>query len=333
MLSLREKGATHLYPSSSYPLRAGRSTAPCDEARHPGFHHGVEPGAGRDAADFLHRRFRYRRDVVVFAGAVRIFGRGQDRGSALDTPRKEHLRRGLRRLLGDGNDDRVFERAGTHPVPDGREGEQDDALRLAKIEQVVLRMVRMRLHLDDRGFDPGRVVDRLQDFQVDVGQADGPALFLRGEGLHGAPGVEQRGGAIVDDLAPGVARIEVVARLERERRVDQVRIDIIDFQSPATSVEGRLDPLRPVVRIPELRRDEDVLALDRAGRELRLQGLADFLFVAIAFRTVEVPEAHLQGVPGRGPGFGRIGNQRTESERRDGALSVVQGHVRLAQVG
>jgi hypothetical protein len=66
-----------------------------------------------------------------------------------------------------------------------------------------------------------------------------------------------------------IARFVVVSRLKREGRVDQVKVHIADSQARATRGERRCDPFWPMIGIPQLRRDEDILTRDGSRGELR----------------------------------------------------------------
>jgi len=66
-------------------------------------------------------------------------------------------------------------------------------------------------------------------------------------------------------VALRVPGILLVAGLEGERRVDEVAIDMVELQPAETGVKGRLNPLRTMVIVPQLRGDKDVLSPDLAG--------------------------------------------------------------------
>src|SRR6202011_2431140 len=70
------------------------------------------------------------------------------------------------------------------------------------------------------------------------------------------------------------------------------------------------------------------------GLEHLLHGVADRLFIAVAFRTVEVSKSHFQcglGCLFRGEG---IGGQRAKPDRRERARSVDKGnHLMAKRVG
>ena len=67
-----------------------------------------------------------------------------------------------------------------------------------------------------------------------------------------------------------VSRIQVVSRLKREGSMDQVKIDVTDPKALATRVERRFDTFRTMIRIPQLRGNENILTGDGSGGELCL---------------------------------------------------------------
>lgn len=89
----------------------------------------------------------------------------------------------------------------------------------------------------------------------------------------------------------------------RDGPVDQVQIDIIQPEILQALIQRLLDLC--VVRVPELAGDEDVLALADARGEGLCEAGADFGFVAVAVRAVDVAVAGLEG--GFDGGFGDAG--------------------------
>jgi hypothetical protein len=153
----------------------------------------------------------------------------------------------------------------------GRKGQQHNALRLAEFQQLRLRQIRMRFHLHHRRFDPRGLIERRQIFQHDVGQSNRPALALINEIFHRPPGLQQSHATVINDITRFVSRLHVVSRLKREGRVDQVKVHVTDAQPLATRGERRFDPFWPMIGIPQLRRDEDLLTRDGVRGELRRQ--------------------------------------------------------------
>ena len=114
--------------------------------------------------------------------------------------------------------------------------------------------------------------------------------------------------------------------------MDEIAIDMVDLQFPATRVEGGFDPLGAMIAVPELRGDEHVLPLDRSRLEHLLHGIADGLFIAVAFRTVEVTKSHFQRSLGGPFGRERIGNQRSDPEGGKCIGSVSEGDLAKRRV-
>jgi hypothetical protein len=112
--------------------------------------------------------------------------------------------------------------------------------------------------------------------------------------FQGAPRVQQSHPTIVDDFAPLIPWVLFCAGLEGKWGVDQIKVNIVDAKRQETCFEGRLNSLRTVVVVPELRADKDFLALHASSPEHLLKRLSDGLFVAIALRAVELPKANLQ---------------------------------------
>ena len=78
------------------------------------------------------------------------------------------------------------------------------------------------------------------------------------EYFEGFPGVEESGGAVVDDVAVFVARVVVVAGLEGVGRVDKVEVEVGELEAGEASFEGGFDAVGAVVGVPEFCGDEDV---------------------------------------------------------------------------
>src|SRR5262249_1037473 len=114
-------------------------------------------------------------------------------------------------------------------------------------------------------------------------------------------------------------------------RMDEVAIDIVELEPPATGVERWLDPLGTMIVVPELRGDKQVVPLDCSFLENLLNGVADGLLIAVALRAIEMAKSRLQCGLGRVAGYEGIRNQRPESEGGDCAGSVGEGYVRMAK--
>jgi hypothetical protein len=95
--------------------------------------------------------------------------------------------------------------------------------------------------------------------------------------------------------------------------VYQQQIDRRDAESVEALADRPGDLVAPEVRPPYLRREEDVRPVDVGGGD----ALADRRLVAVHLGRVDVPVAHLQGLPDRlGAGFAG-GLPRSGAEFRD----------------
>ena len=113
--------------------------------------------------------------------------------------------------------------------------------------------------------------------------------------------------------------------------MDEVAINVFELESLAARLEGRFDPVRTMIVVPQLRGDKYVFPLNCPWLDHLLHGVADRLFIAVAFRTVEVSKSHFQcglGCLLRGEG---VGDQRAKSEGGDRARSVREGNPGVAQ--
>src|SRR3954469_1606963 len=108
----------------------------------------------------------------------------------------------------------------------------------------------MRFDLYHGGPDPRDRNDLAQLLQGDVRQADRLAVPLVDKAFQRPPRFGQRNPRIIDDPTVLIPRVLLVAGLKGEGRMDDVAIDLVELQPPATGVEGRPDPFRPMIRVP-----------------------------------------------------------------------------------
>src|ERR1700743_3996290 len=114
------------------------------------------------------------------------------------------------------------------------------------------------------------------------------------EALQRAPGVHKRDPRIIDDATVLVPRVLLVAGLKGKGSMDEIAIDIVQLQPPATGVEGRLDPLWTMIAVPQLGGNEQVVPLKRPRLERFLDRIANRFFITVAFRTIEMPKSRFQ---------------------------------------
>ena len=185
-------------------------------------------------------------------------------------PRDDDLGRRRTVLLGDPPDDRVVE----HPLARGQGTPRlgDDAVLGVELPQRDLLEVRVQLDLVDARRLPGLVEEPLEVGGVEVAHADGAHAALVAQLAQRLPGLD-------------------VAVLPGRRPVDEEQVEHVEPEPLQRGVERGEGGVSTVVVVPDLRRDEHVLA----GHVARRQGPADALLVAVEARRVDVPVAGLQG--------------------------------------
>ena len=83
----------------------------------------------------MHGVFGERGDVEVFLDAAGVGGGGEEGGAALDGPGESDLGGGFVDALCDGGDDGVVEELRVEAVAEGSEGEEDDVVLFAEVEE------------------------------------------------------------------------------------------------------------------------------------------------------------------------------------------------------
>ena len=114
-----------------------------NETWNPGLYHRVEPPSDLNSVDLVHGSFWNLRDVVVLANSIQSFRGGKDGRSTLDPPGQQDLGWSQRGLPGDGQDCRIFKRARSYSMTQWRESQKNNALLLAKLQQLRLGQIRM----------------------------------------------------------------------------------------------------------------------------------------------------------------------------------------------
>src|SRR5437763_14031830 len=114
--------------------------------------------------------------------------------------------------------------------------------------------------------------------------SDSPAFAMVHETFHRPPGVEQSHAAVVNDVPVLIPWILLVPGLKCKWSVNEVEIQIVEPESVQTRLESRFDALGPMIRVPQLCGDEDVFSRNPSSGKSRLQRLAYFALVPVAFR-------------------------------------------------
>lgn len=184
-------------------------------------------------------------------------------------------------------------------------GSNVNALLLAVVDKLRALEERVTLDLVGSGNDTSGVNDSVEVGNDEVGDADGAGLGL-GQLGHGLPGVDDGDGVVDFDVAAGEGRAldegeELAAGLEGDGPVDEVQVEVVEFQLRETLVEGFFDDLGVVLAVPELgclcstcvrgcvlrgdefTYDEDILALEAGDVGVgTLNAHSDFLLVLVA---------------------------------------------------
>ena len=74
----------------------------------------------------------------------------------------------------------------------------------------------------------------------------------------------------------------------------EIQINIVQSQFLETRVQGLLDPF--LIRVPQLGRDEEIVSLHRSRCQCLLYPCADFVFVQVASRRVDVSVSYRDGI-------------------------------------
>jgi hypothetical protein len=70
------------------------------------------------------------------------------------------------------------------------------------------------------------------------------------EALERPPCLDERDPGIIDYLTTFVPRVLLVAGSKGERGMNQIAIDVVELQSPATGLEGGCNPLGTMIGVP-----------------------------------------------------------------------------------
>ena len=182
----------------------------------------------------------------------------------------------------------------------------------------------MRFNLNNGRFDSCGIVDGQEVLESDIGQSNGSALAVVNETFHSPPCVDGSHAFVVKNIAVFIPRVQVVARPKRKRSVNEVEIHETDSEPVPTRLKRRLNMLRPMIGIPQLCGDKDILPRDSAGCESCLQCLTYLSLIPIPLGTIEVSKSGFQGAPGRTFRLGRVRDQRAKAESRNLSASEVE---------
>lgn len=263
------------------------------------------------AVDLLHLLGRELEagDLEVAEQAVMVVRLGDDSQTLLNSPAEEDLSRGLLGLLRDGGDDIVREKAGNTVVgtelevalrAERRVSGDGDAELLAESNEFLLGEVGVELDLVDGGLDASVAEDVNQERALEVGNTDVLSKTRLADLLHGFPGLTDGDLGRVD-LAVETPPLRRVLGLngnilEGDGEVDEVEVEVINAPELELVPDELVCALLLVVGVPELRSDENFLALDDSVLDSTSETLTSLLLVSVVTSTVEETVAGLQGV-------------------------------------
>jgi hypothetical protein len=130
--------------------------------------------------------------------------------------------------------------------------------------------------------------------------------------LHGPQGVQERDAWVVHGSSARIPRVLFVARTKGKRGVDHVAVDVLETQPAAAGLERGSDSLGSMIVVPELRGDEQALALKHPDVEGLSHDVADELLVPVPLGAIEVTESR----PKRGAN-GLCRGQRVRDQRSE----------------
>ena len=118
------------------------------------------------------------------------------------------------------------------------------------------------------------------------------------------------------------ARRKRRASVASHRPVHQVQVEVVHLQRIQRLSHRRLDATRRVVRVPQLTREEHVLALQASFRKHSRQRVSNLALVAVHLRAVDVAVSVAQRNLHRLLHLARLAFPRSESNLRDGGTRV-----------
>jgi hypothetical protein len=185
-----------------------------------------------------------------------------------------------------------------HVVTESRVLGNVNTLLTHPLDEVGLEKARVALDLVGGRCDTSLVDQSLEVLLCVVGNTNSAGLLLVELG-HGLPCVDNGDGVEHLDVTVVAEGEEVLVNItllvESNGEVDKVKVEVVEAKLSKAVVEGRGDIVGPVLRVPELGCDEEVLTLDTLA-ECPLEGLSDLLLVAIDLGKINVLVASLESL-------------------------------------
>jgi hypothetical protein len=208
------------------------------------------------------------------------------------------IKNGLKNIFYQGYEPKKEPTPWTVVRPEWRVSRDRDALAAAELDEPRLRQIRVRLDLVHDRLDFGYFQHALDLHRVEVADADGLDQAVIHQLLHGTPRVN-----VVDiredPLVLVVLREQVLAIAEvgiAHGPVDEVQVEVVDLEELQRFLDGTADVFWVVKDVPQLRRDEQILALDDALGYFCCDCVADLVLVSVNKGAVDVTIAGVDGV-------------------------------------
>lgn len=238
--------------------------------------------------------------LKVVADTASSDGLGNDGVTANLSPRKDDLCGRSTDTVGNLRDGLVLDEQGLtdHVVSEGRVFGDVNILLAAPLDELGLEETRVTLDLIDSGCDTSTVDQSLEVLLSVVRDTHSAGLALVELG-HGPPCVDNGDGVEHLDITIFLEReevlVDVLLLVERDGEVNKVQVKVVKTELSKAVIESGGDILGPVLRVPQLRCNKDILALDALSESL-LEGLSDLLLVAVDLGQINVLVASLEGL-------------------------------------
>jgi hypothetical protein len=253
-------------------------------------------------------------------------GLRNDRVATNLSPSKDDLCRRCAKAIGDLLDSLVLDEQGltNHVVTESRVFGDVDTLLTHPLDEVGLEEAGVALNLVGSGCDASPIDKSLEVLLSVVGDTNGAGLLLVELG-HGLPCVNDGDRVKHLNVAVVAEREEVLVDIpllvESDGEVDKVKVEVVEAELSKAVVESRGNIVGPVLRVPELGCDKEVLALDTLA-EGPLESLGDLLLVAIDLGKINVLVAGLESLVNGGLDLTGLGLPCSESQLTMTLLSV-----------
>ncbi len=192
----------------------------------------------------------------------------------------------------------------------------------------------MGFDVNDCRFDSRCLEYLLRLLKADIGQSNRFALPFVDQGFQCSPGIEQGDFFVVNHIAGCISRILIVAGLECEGSVDQIKIEVVEPKFLEAGFESGFDALG----------DDGLVfqsfVMTKMSSRLILPALktscisfADFALGLVALGRVEHAKSCLQRRLGRCFGCHGVGNECAKAERGHGTAVVEWYFAKAKAVG